>query len=98
MQHTMVYGTTEAQTFQLLDDGENLVGTGLTVTIEFRESGVSASVAWLSQSGGTVSVTGMTGMELERTYHFRFKLVDGTGKIGYCPNDFSADQWYVTKV
>jgi hypothetical protein len=37
-------------------------------------------------------------MELERTYHFRFKLVDGTGKIGYCPNDFSADQWYVTKV
>lgn len=98
MQHTMVVGTTEAFDFQLEDDGENLVGTGLTPTIEFREAGVSATVAWLDQATGTVRVTAVTGIVVDRTYHFRFKLMDGAGKIAFCPNDDEPDEWHVVPV
>ena len=99
MLHTMVLGTTESQDFQLLDDGENLVGTGLTVTIEFRESGVSATAAWLSQATGTVRVTAVTGMATAgRMYHFRFKLVDSGSKVAYCPNAHSPDEWFIARL
>lgn len=99
MQHTMVLGTTEPQDFQLYDDGVALVGTGLTVTIEFREAGISATAAWLVQADGTVRVTAVTGMSTaNQTYHFRFKLVDGSSKIAYCPNGHSADEWFVARV
>jgi hypothetical protein len=96
MQHTMVLGTTEPQDFQLQDDGENIVGTGLTVTIQFREAGISATAAWLSQSAGTVRVTDVTGAR-PGSYFFRFKLVDSNGKVAYCPNSYAADEWVVAK-
>jgi hypothetical protein len=95
MQYTWVEGTTEPNDFQLKDDGANLVGTDFDVDIEFREAGVSATVAWLDQAAGTVRVTDVTGMTVGKTYHFRFTLTDGNGKIGYCPNAFAADAWCV---
>lgn len=98
MKYTMVVGTTEPSDFQLLDDGENLDGSGFDVDIEFRNEDVSATVAWLDQAGGTVRVTDVTGMTVGGTYLFRFKLTDSGGKIGYCPNDFSPDAWIVARV
>jgi hypothetical protein len=98
MQHTMVYGTTEPQDFQLYDDGDVLVGTGFTLEIEFREPNVSATVEWLAQATGQVRVTDMIGMSEGKTYHFRFKLTDQNDKIGYCPNTHAADEWFVVRV
>lgn len=98
MQHTTVTGTTEPQDFQLYDDGEALVGTGFTVEIEFRESGVTATVDWLAQATGTVRVTDFDGMQTGKTYHFRFKLTDQNAKVGYCPNGDAADEWFVARV
>lgn len=97
MQHTMVIGTTEPQDFQLQDDGANLDGTDLTVTIQFLESGISATAAWLDQDGGTVRVTAVTGAHAGHTYRFRFKLVDTNGNVAYCPNGKYADEWFVTR-
>lgn len=98
MQHTMVYGTTEPQDFELFSDGEALVGTGLTPTIEFREAGVSATVAWLDQAAGTIRITNMTGMSANSKYHFRIRLTDVSLNFGYCPNGYAPDEWAVVSV
>lgn len=99
MTHTMVVGTTEAQDFQLLNDGVALNGTGLTVSIEWRDPEPASlpTVAWLSAAAGTVRVTGTGSMPVGR-YPFRFKLVDGSSLIGYAPNSAGADVWRVVAV
>jgi hypothetical protein len=101
MKHTMVVGTTEPQDFELLESGAALDGTGWDVEIEFRESiaGVEAvTVAWLDQSAGTVRVTGAENLTA-RTYHFRFKLTDGSDDFGYVPNlDTAPNEWRVVRV
>lgn len=102
MQHTMVAGTTEPQDFQLYSQVPGqaiaaLVGTGLTVTMQFLDSGVSATVAWLVQASGTVRVTDVTGVQPGQTYRFRFKLVDGSSKVAYSPNGKYPDELFVTR-
>jgi hypothetical protein len=97
MMHEMVLGTSEPQDFQLLTDMQPLNGTGLTVGIQFRETGVTGvSVAWLDQAAGTVRVTGAENLE-RRTYHVRFTLTDGNGKLGYAPGPSDAFDWVVTR-
>jgi hypothetical protein len=99
MTHQMVFGTSEGQDFQLLNDGVALNGTGLTVSIEWRDPAPTSppTVAWLSAAAGTVRVTGTGSMAVGR-YPFRFKLVDGGTLIGYAPNSAGADVWRVVAV
>jgi hypothetical protein len=98
MKHTMVVGTTEPQDFELLETGAALVGTDLDVEIEFREDVSGVTAAWLDQAGGTVRVTGAENL-LARTYHFRFKLTDGSDDFGYIPNlDTAPNEWRVVRV
>lgn len=100
MTHTIVEGTEEPQDFQLLDDGVALVGTGLTLGIEFRETtaGVEdVSVAWLDQATGTVRASGIENLA-RGTYHVRFTLTDSGGNVGYAPNGVGSDEWRVVRV
>ncbi len=97
MMHEMVLGTSEPQDFQLLNNKQPLDGTGLTVGIEFREVGViGVTAAWLDQAAGTVRVTGVENLE-RKTYHARFTLTDGSGKVGYVPGPSDAFDWVVTR-
>ena len=101
MTHVIVVGTSEPQDFQLQDNGANLVGTGLTIALEFRETSDELDdvlVAWLDQAAGTVRVTGTEGL-IRGTYHVRFKLTDLGGKVGYVPNlQKPSDEWLVVRV
>lgn len=112
MTHTMVVGTSESQDFQITDDGENLVGTGLTVGIEFRPTTTNGAalsaaqiaalalvtVAWLTQASGTVRVTGIATLPIGY-YYFRWTLTDSGSKKGYVPNlTADAHAWRVVKV
>lgn len=95
--YKIVVGTEEPQDFQLLDDNEPLVGTGLTLGIEAREDITGVSVAWLAQAAGTVRVTGIENLGLG-TYHVRYTLTDSGGKVGYSPNGHAPDEWQVVRV
>lgn len=103
MTHTIPYGTSEPQDFQLNDDGEALVGTGLTVELVIMRANGEAlgspapSVAWLSQSGGTVRVSDVDVLPVGN-YSVRYSLTDGLGIVGYAPNGDSADTWDVVPV
>jgi hypothetical protein len=103
MTHTIPYGTSEPQDFQLNDDGEPLVGTGIDVELEIARSGggdvgsPAPVVAWLSQATGTVRVTGVEVLEVG-SYRVRYKLTDSSDNVGYCPNGEAADDWDVVRV
>lgn len=100
MKHVIVEGTTEPQDFALLSDQVALVGTGLTLGIDFRETSDELDdvvVAWLDQAAGTVRVTGLEGLPTGN-YHVRFTLTDGGGTVGYAPNGSAADEWRVVRV
>ena len=99
-------GTSEPQDFGLLNDGEALDGTGFTIGMEiFRlvdgvmvpvtETGLS--VAWLSQSGGTVSVTGVEAL-IEGKYFVRYTITNVANDLGYVPNGRYADFWDVVPI
>lgn len=95
-------GTTEPADLQLTDDGENLVGTGLTLGLEIEKYVNGAmvaidtppTVAWLSAAAGTVRVTDLDNLD-EGNYYVRFSLDNGAGSVGYVPNGKSADLWQV---
>ena len=101
------YGTTEPLDLQLTDDGEAIDGSGLTLGLEIFHytggtmvdlgSGESPTVAWLSQSDGTVRVTNADVLAVG-SYYARFTLDNGVDSLGYVPNGKSADQWKVVPV
>jgi hypothetical protein len=96
----IVYGTTEPQDFQLTDDGENLVGTSLTIGIVVYRGTtlvVGISVAWLDQANGTVRVTGVESLAADE-YQVRYTLTDSGGKVGLIPSGRQADRWLVVPV
>lgn len=102
MTHVMVVGTSEAQEFQITNDGESLVGTGLDIAIQFSADAVvdsdDVTVAWLAQADGTVRVTDVEGLPLG-AHKFRWTLTDSGGKKGYVPNlDVAPHIWRVVKV
>lgn len=103
MKHVIPVGTSEPQDFELRDRGEPINGTGLTVTLEIYARGEDApltvppGVAWLSQSAGTVRVTGVAELEAG-SYQVRFKLTDGTLEVGYVPNGEHSDLWQVVPI
>jgi hypothetical protein len=104
MAYTIIpLGTSEPYDFQLSNDGAPLDGSNLTVTLHIYRSGVLQStaplpaVAWLSQAGGTVRVTGMQHLALG-TYRVRYRLQDAGTTIGYAPNQTNADTWNVVKL
>jgi hypothetical protein len=107
MTHILVLGTSEPQDFQLTDDDLPLVGTSLTLGIQFRTSGLSAAkvaaiaaltTAWISQAAGTVRLSSTEGLPVGE-YHFRWSLTDTGGKVGYIPNlDASPNILRVVKV
>jgi len=96
--HIMVVGTSEPQDFLLLNNGAAVVGTSLTVGLEWRGTAPAGtfSVSWLDAPAGKVRVTG-TGSMVIGIYPFRFTLTDGGGAKGYCPNR-GAHQWRVVAV
>jgi hypothetical protein len=106
----IVEGQTEPVDVQLKTQpagGEltNLVGTGLDVAIEIQryEDGVLTdvdtppTVAWLSQAGGTVRVSGIETLEVG-SYAVRFTLTNIANDVGYVPNGPTADLWRVVAV
>lgn len=97
--HSMPYGTSEPQDFQLLNDDLAFDATGYTVSIEWRSPAPSnpPSVAWLDQTTSKVRVTGTGTMAIGR-YPFRFKLVDGSSRVGYASNAAGANLWQVVAV
>lgn len=103
MTHVMVVGTTEPQDFALTDDGEALVGTGLTIGIAFEVASTltaeeKPTVAWLDQAAGTVRATPPAGMPVG-AHRFRWTLTDSGGKVGFVPNlDATPNLWRVVKV
>lgn len=104
MIHVIPFGTSEPQDFAIFDKGVAIDGTEWDVDLEiYTMARVEVvldpplSVEWLSQPGGTVRVTGTEELALGK-YYVRFRLTDATGKIGYAPNQLSADQWHVVRV
>lgn len=104
MKHVIPVGTSEPQDFELRDKGVAINGSGFTVELEIstsRDAVVAPedppTVAWLSQSAGTVRVTGTEELPVGN-YFVRFKLIDGGGKVGFCPNGDQADLWSVVPV
>jgi len=102
--HYIPLGTSEPQDFLLRNNGQAIDGTGFTIGIEVSKlaDGVitpqsAPTVAWLSQSAGTVRVTGLESFALGN-YLVRFKLTDGGGKVGYVPNGKTADLWVVVPI
>lgn len=102
--YRIVEGTSEPQDFQILDDGDALVGTGLTLGIVVYQNGTAVSsaptVAWLSQAAGTVRVSSMNLLSAGE-YHVRYTLTDSGSKVGYVPggpNVFEADRWIIVPV
>lgn len=85
----LVKGTSEPQSIQLTDDGDPLNGTGQDLDIEFAvgaaEETDAVTVAWLSQSGGTLQMTNTENLPVG-SHKFRFTLTDGGGGKGYVPN------------
>lgn len=95
MIHVIPFGTSEPQNFALRDRGAALVGTGFDVDLEIvdlvgaavvlGEGDSLPTVAWVNQAGGTVQVTGVEVLPIG-SYRVRYKLTDGDGEVGYCPN------------
>jgi hypothetical protein len=64
-------------------------------TVTWTES--SPVVAWLSQAGGTVTVSGIEMLPVGG-YRVRYSLTDGASKVGYAPTgDAPADLWQIVK-
>jgi hypothetical protein len=96
----MVVGTTEPQDFQLLDDGNALVGTGFTPSLAWHGTTPAGSptITWLDQAAGIVRVSNVGTMAVG-VYQFRVRLTDGGGKIGFLPNlQHLPDTWRVVRV
>jgi hypothetical protein len=99
MNHVMVFGTSEPQDFQLLDDGAALDGTGFDIEIEWRGSVPPGPpvAAWLVVADGTVRVTQTSQIPIG-AYLYRWKLTDGLGRVGYVPNmNQLPDTWKVVR-
>jgi hypothetical protein len=100
--YRIVEGTTEPQDFQLKDDDENLVGTGLTLGIVVYNNGTAVSgitAAWLDQTNGTARVSGIGTLEAGE-YAVRFTLTDTGSKVGFVPGGqkvMEADRWIITR-
>lgn len=108
MTHVIPVGTSEPQDFALRDDGAAIDGTGLDVELEIytRVDGEMVQLdddddppvaEWLDQVAGTVRVTGCESLEIDN-YFVRYKLTDGAGNIGFCPNGAKADLWKVVAI
>lgn len=100
--HDVPVGTTEPQDFALFNGASALDGAGLTVSLVFEtEAGVAVdpapTIAWLSQAGGTVRITGAGGLAVGR-YYVRVKVTDGSGLVGFFPNDAAKWTWRVVPV
>lgn len=96
MTYTKVYGASEPEDIQLLDDAGVLIGTGLTLGISWEGTAPSPAptVAWLSAAAGTVRMTGLESVP-RGVYRFRFTLTDGLSKVGHCPNGMATDSLHV---
>jgi hypothetical protein len=100
--YRIVEGTSEPQDFQILDDDENLVGTGLDLDVKVYLNGTlvttdAPTVAWLSQAAGTVRVSGIENLD-PGEYHVRYTLTDSSDKVGFVPggpNIVEADRWII---
>lgn len=96
-------GTSDPQDFQLVENGQPLVGTGYDVALVITfDNGVlvgspAPTAAWLNQALGTVRVTGVDLLPIGQ-YRVRYQLMDGIGNVGYAPNGDVADEWDVVAV
>ena len=98
--YDIVLGTSEPQDFQLTDDGEDQVGTSLTIGIVVYQGTTlvdDIDIAWLDQTAGTVRVTGIESLAAGE-YHVRYTLTDSGGKVGFVPSGREADRWLVAPV
>lgn len=90
----VVEGWTSRLTFQLEEDGVDLVGTGLTLSAldivgsDGTAVTTTSDFGWLSQAGGTVYYD-PDGTDLRADnspYRIRYQLTDGSGKVAWHPN------------
>lgn len=91
----IVEGWTGRLTWQLTEDGDNLNGTGLTLSALDVSDCDGASVTttgdygWVTQASGTVYYDPDAGelVASKSPYRVRFQVTDGTGLIVWYPND-----------
>ena len=105
MTHHIPAGTTEAQDFQLLADGNPLDGTGLLLELlvaDFRRQPVpiGGSVNWSEAASGRVRYYPLvTDLPLERSPYFvRWSVTDPSGRRAFFPNGDLSDTWIVVAV
>ena len=90
----IVEGWTGRLSFQLTEDGVNLVGTGLTVSALdiVGADGVpvttTSDFGWITQLTGTVYYDPDADdlVASKSPYRLRFQLTDGSGKVVWFPN------------
>jgi len=95
----IVEGTTMRISFQLKEDGDNLVGTGLTVSALdiVGNDGVAVDTTsdfgWITAASGTVYYDpDSSDFVAEKSpYRIRYQLTDGNGKVAWWP-DGKADE------
>lgn len=94
------FGTSEPQDFELRNDGEpipDLTGVEVELQIERKDGDAidtPPTVAWLDRDAATVRVTGCDALATG-SYLVRFKLIGGSGDVGYAPNGKDPDVWSV---
>lgn len=93
-----IFGATEPQDFQILEDGQPFDGTGYTVQAVFGSDVPNAVItaAWLEQGTGKVRLTGVENMPPGQ-YKFRLKVIAGSGTFSYVPSEGLHDWWRVRR-
>ena len=90
----IVEGWTGRLSFQLTEDGDNLNGTGLTVSALdiVGNDGVAVTTTsdfgWITQASGTVYYDPDADdlVASKSPYRLRFQLTDGSSKVVWFPN------------
>lgn len=90
----IVEGWTGRLSWQLTEDGDNLNGTGLTLSAvdvvgsDGQPVTTTSDFGWITQSSGTVYYDADADDLLARLspYRIRFQVTDGSGKVVWFPN------------
>lgn len=94
-----VAGDTSRRTYQLTEDGDNLVATGFAVS-DLLITGNDGTVVdtagrfnWVSAPAGTVYYDPVADSEVatKSPYRLRVKVTDGGGKVRYYPSGAPAE-------
>lgn len=94
-----IFGATEPQDFQIMEDEQPFNGAGYSVEAVFSSDMANDAVtaAWLEQSEGKVRLTGVENIPPGQ-YKFRLKVIaDAGGAWSYVPSEGLHDWWRVRR-